>query len=114
MLRLYFDHNVHEIASRVLRERQLDVLTALEDGCHDIPDDRLLERASELGRALVTHDRDFLREAKRRQRLRLPFAGVIYCHQNRLTLAQLVDELELVARGSTDDELRDRVLFVPV
>ena len=114
MLRLYCDHNVNVLVSQLLRERQLDVLTALEDGCHDIPDDRLLERASELGRALVTHDRDFLREAKHRQRQGLPFAGVIYCHQNRLTLAQLVDELALAARGSMDDELKDRVLFLPL
>lgn len=114
MLRFYFDHNVHRVVSRLLRERQLDVLTALEDGGHQLPDDRLLDRATELGRALVSHDRHLVREAAHRQQHGIPFAGVIYCRQGRLTLTELADELELLARGSWDDELRDTLTFLPV
>ncbi len=114
MLRLFLDHNVHALVSQLLRERQVDVLTAFEAECHELADDRLLERATELGRVLFSHDDDLLREGTHRQRRGLPFTGVIYCHQDRLTLAQLVDQLELVARGSADDEMKDRVLFLPV
>ncbi len=113
MLRLYLDHNVPHFVARALRERQVDVLSALEDGRHGVPDDQLLDRAGELGRVLVSHDADLLREADRRQRLAVPFRGVIYSHQRRFAYGQLIDELELLATGSDEDELRDRVVYLP-
>lgn len=114
MTRLYLDHNVHAAVAQLLRARRIDVLTAFEDRRHELADERLLDRASELGRVFVTHDSDLLREAARRSRLGVGFIGVVYCHQNRLALAALVDELELVAGGSDEGELGGRVLFLPL
>ena len=90
------------------------MVTAFEDGRHQLSDPLLLDRAGELGRVFVSHDSDLLREAARRSRARIDFAGVVYCHQERLSLTALVDELELVALGSDEAELRGRVLFLPL
>jgi hypothetical protein len=48
--------------------RSVDVLTAQEDGAAQLDDDRLLQRATELGRIRVSQDGDLLREVTRRLR----------------------------------------------
>ena len=53
---LYFDVHVDHAIAAQLRLRQVDVLTAQEDGGDQLTDDLLLERAGQLARPLVTHD----------------------------------------------------------
>jgi hypothetical protein len=72
-----------------LRLRSIDVLTAQEDGSAELDDDRLLERATELGRVLVSQDEDLLREGVRMLREHIDFSGIIYSHQLRITIGQM-------------------------
>ncbi len=44
------DVHVPQAITEQLRNREVDVLTANEDGTNTLPDDELLEHASELGR----------------------------------------------------------------
>ena len=73
-----------------LRQRGVAVLTAQEDGGRRLPDDKLLDRATALGRVLFTRDADLLREATERQRHGVVFAGIIYGHQLDVTIGQCV------------------------
>jgi predicted nuclease of predicted toxin-antitoxin system len=75
-----------------LRLRGVDVLTAQEDGTGKLEDSKLLDRASTLGRVLVTQDANFLKEAARRQENVLPLAGVVFAprQENALPLAGVV------------------------
>ena len=91
-VRLYFDHNARGAVVAGLRLREVDVLTAYEDGTHEIDDPALLDRASNLGRVLFTHDDDLITEAVRRQKAGQRFAGVIYAHQKRLTIGEMVTQ----------------------
>lgn len=52
-VRLYIDHNVNQAVIHGLRLRGLDVLTAFEDGAHQLPDPDLLDRATALGVVFV-------------------------------------------------------------
>ncbi len=81
MLALYMDHNVPRAISEGLRLRGIDVITAYEDSADDMNDPALLDRATELGRALFTQDDDLLAEATKRQKEGVIFGGVIYSHQ---------------------------------
>ena len=45
MLRLYMDQHVQKAITDTLRLRGVDVLTAFEDGSHELPDPLLLTRA---------------------------------------------------------------------
>lgn len=113
-LRLYFDHNVRRPILEGLRLRGVDVLTAFKDGSHRLEDPELLDRATLLGRVLFSNDDDLLAEATRRQRATLDFAGVIYAHQQDLSVRDCIDQLELVAKACDPEELRGRVLFLPL
>jgi len=65
-LQLYMDHHVPRAITVGLRQRGVDVLTAFEDGAHELLDPDLLDRAGALGRVLFIRDDDLLAEATRR------------------------------------------------
>jgi hypothetical protein len=113
-LRLYFDHNVRRPVWEALRLRGVDVITALGDGTHRLPDPELLDRSTSLGRVLFSQDTDLLVEATTRQRGGIDFAGVIYAHQKGISIGDCIDQLELVAKACEPEELRGRVLFLPL
>ena len=77
-------------------------------------DDRLLQRASELGRILVSQDKDLLGEGTRRLKQDRSFSGIIYAHQLRVTIGQMVEDLELLARVTSREEWRGRIEYLPI
>lgn len=111
---LYMDHHVPRSITSWLRFRGVDVLTAAEDGAALLADPDLLDCASALARVLFSQDRDLLREATRRQIEGVPFAGVIYGHQRRVTVSDCVRDLEPIAKISDFAEMRNRVLYLPL
>jgi hypothetical protein len=110
----YMDHNVPKAIAMGLRLRDVDVVTAWEDGCSALPDDDLLDRANELDRVLFTHDDDLLIEAAHRQEMGVTYAGVIYAPQLQLTIGRIVEDLEMIAKAGFPEELRDGLLFLPI
>ncbi len=113
-VRLYTDVHVPFPIIHGLRARGVDVLTAQEDGTTTLADSELLDRATSLDRVLFTQDQDLLSEAARRQQAGTPFAGVIYAHQQRLTVRQFIAELELVAKVADPADLANRVTYLPL
>ena len=112
-LRLFMDHNVRRPITAGLRLRGVDVVTALEDGSEELEDPEILERAQALGRVLYTEDTDFLGEGAERQRQGLEFLGIIYGHQS-LEVGICIDDLELIAKASEPEDLRNQVLYLPL
>lgn len=111
---LYMDVHVHRAITTGLRLRDVDVLTAQEDGHRTAVDDLLLDRATELKRILFTQDEDLLAEAKQRQMQAISFAGIIYAHQLRITIGRCVNDLELLAKAVEPEELANRVEYLPL
>jgi len=111
---LYLDVHVRRAVTIALRLRAIDVLTSQEDGAAELDDERLLDRATELGRVLVSQDEDLLREGAKRLRERKDFSGIIYAHQLRITVGQMVEDLELIARATSHEEWRGRIEYLPL
>ncbi len=105
---LYADENFPLRTVDELRRLGHDVLTALEDGRanQSIPDEDLLARATEIGRALLTLNRlDF----KRLHRQMPDHAGIIICTED----PDRVGQAERVAASIAEaGELRGRLLRV--
>lgn len=114
MVKLYFDVHVYGPVATELRKHGVDVLTAQEDGSRTLPDDQLLSRAGELGRVLVSFDADLLTEAHHRLETGTFFAGLVYGHQQRLNVGKLVEDLELIAKINTPQEMANTVTFLPL
>ena len=109
--RLYMDEHVPRAITAGLRLRGVDVVTAQEDGRGGASDPALMDRATELGRALFTQDDDLLVEAQRRQADRIAFSGVIYGHQMHPTIGRCVRDLELIAEvpGMGKDDINLKI-----
>ena len=97
-----------------LRLRDVDVLTAQEDGARRLEDEKLLDRATALRRVLITQDDDLLVEASERQRSSGSFAGVIYAHQLNVTIGGCIADLELIAKASAPEEWVGQVVYLPL
>lgn len=91
---LCMDHHVPIAVTSGLRLRDVDVITAYEDGAHQLEDPELLDRACSYERVLFTRDDDFLIEASRRLRENISFCGIVYAHQLRVSIGRCVDDLE--------------------
>ena len=113
-LRLYLNHHVRIEITQGLKRRGVDVVTAFEDGREEADDAILLDRATELGRVLFSQDSDLLVHASHRQQTNQKLSGLIYAHQLALTIGQCIDELELAAKVCEPEELRNRVIFLPL
>src|SRR4051794_30512837 len=113
-LPIYMDVHVPAAIAAGLRRRQIDVLTSQEDGSDRWPDDRLLERATELGRVLFSQDDDVLELVAQWQRQGKRLCGVVYAHQMSAGIGIQVNDLELVLSCCTAPELADRVTYLPM
>ena len=108
------DVHIRRAVTSALRLRSIDVLTAQEDGAAEWDDDRLLQRATELGRVLVSQDEDLLREGARRLREHQDFSGIVYAHQLRVTVGQMVEDLELIAKATSKEEWSSKIEYLPL
>jgi len=108
------DVHIRRAVTIALRLRAVDVLTAQEDGAAELEDERLLDRATELRRVLVSQDEDLLREGATRLTERKDFSGIMYSHQLRITIGQMVEDLELIARATSLAEWRGRIEYLPL
>jgi predicted nuclease of predicted toxin-antitoxin system len=108
------DENVQGPITEGLRRRRVDVLTVQEDGRRRAPDPKVLDRATELGRVLFSQDEDLLVEASSRQAAGVPFSGVIYAHQLRVSVGQCIDELEVAAGVMEPDEMHNQIMYIPL
>lgn len=113
-LAFYMDHHVPRAITLGLRLRGVGVLTAHEDGASELDDAALLDQASELGRVLFTRDDDLLAEAAKRQREGIPFHGIVYAHQLRVSIGRCVQDLETIAKAGEPAELLNGVMFLPL
>lgn len=111
---LYLDVHVPGAITIGLRLREVNVLTAQEDGARRLSDPELLDRVTALGRVLFTRDGDLLREAAERQQRGITFAGVIYAHQLRVTIGECIRDLELIAHIGEPEEFANRVEYLPL
>jgi predicted nuclease of predicted toxin-antitoxin system len=110
---LYLDHQVNAAITDGLRRRGVDVITCAEDGTELADDDQVLNRATQLDRAIFTQDDDFLALARQWRKDGREFAGVIYSHQLKITIGQAVRDLELISKVMEPADMRNRVEFLP-
>lgn len=113
-IKLYMDHHVPRAITVGLRLRGVDVIISLEDGTSEIDDPELLDRTGELGRVLFTQDDDLLAEATKRQRSGIPFVGVVYAHQLKVSIGTCVEDLEIIAKAGEPEDLANRVQYLPL
>jgi hypothetical protein len=110
----YMDVHVPAAITEQLRLRGVQVLAAPEEGTNRLPDDELLQLATDLGRVVVTQDIRFRVMAEEWQRLRRPFAGLIFGRQRPNQVGLYTADLELIAKASGPEEWKNVVARLPL
>jgi len=111
---LYMDAHVHSAVTEQMRRRGIDVLTAQEDGSDHLDDESLLSRSALLGRVLFTFDIRFKARAEGWQQEGRPFGGLVWGYPMRLTIGQIVHDLELIAKATDPSDWHNVVERLPL
>jgi len=111
---LYMDEHIHLAITVGLQFRDVDVLTVQDDGRKGMPDTVILDRAMDIQRVVFTQDEDFLAIANRRQQEEVNFSGVIYAHQQKVTVGDCIRDLEIVAKVNEPEDLVNCVQYLPL
>jgi hypothetical protein len=108
------DHHVHAAITEGLRRRGVGVITAHEDGAAEFEDERLLQRAMQLGRVLFSQDKDLLILTHQCLQAGIEFSGLAYAHQLSVTIGQAVRDLELIAKAFGPEDMLNHIVFIPL
>ncbi len=116
MLRLVADENFHRAIVRGLKRREadLDVVRVQDVGLLMADDPSILAWAASQGRILLTHDLatvpDFAYE-RVRDALSMP---AVFAANTRLPVAQVIEDILLLATDSEPEEWEGVVLYLPL
>ena len=108
------DVHVNIAITQGLRRRGVDIVTAQDDSNTRTADPDLMDRATVLGRVLVSEDADMLIEAKSRQQSGRFFSGLIHIDQLRFRIGVIVSDLEIIAKCSDPIDMINKVEFLPL
>jgi hypothetical protein len=110
---LYLDVHVPIAVAEQLRRRGVDVVTANEDGAGELADDDLLDRSTALSR-LLPFDVRFKAMAEDWQRIGRSFGGLVYAHPLRVSIGQLVQDLEVISKVTEQDDWQNVIEILPL
>ena len=113
-LSFYFDQHVPGPTARGLRRRGFDVLTTQDDDTGLWEDEQLLERATSLGRIMVSEDDDFVIIANRWLREGRSFAGLAKGKQLNQSIGRAIEDLMIVAECYEPEEMINRIVRIPL
>ena len=106
-IRFHLDENMPHAVAEGLRRRDVDVTTSADRELLGATDQEQLLFARGEGRVLVTRDADLLRlDAQGAEH-----AGIVYWTERR-SIGQLISALDMLGLESTQEEMRDRVVFL--
>ena len=89
------------------------MLPAQDDGAGELTDEELLQRATELGRTIFTHDIHFKAMAEDWQRQGKSFSGFLFGNQLGVTVGIYVKDLELIAKATDPAEWVNVIQHLP-
>jgi predicted nuclease of predicted toxin-antitoxin system len=107
-IRFHLDESVTTVLARLLRQRGIDVTLPADAALIGASDEQHLYFARQNDRVLVTHDVDFLRLDQGGAE----HAGIVYCHQSKYAVSELLQTLLLVHSAYTSKEMPGRVEYV--
>ncbi len=111
-IRLYLDEDtISRALVKALRAKSVDVLTSKEAGLIEIPDERHLEYAAELGRAVLTFNvQDFARLHYADMSTGRHHAGIIVSEQ--LQVGVIIRRLLTLLGALSAADMRDRLEYL--
>lgn len=110
-LRLYADECVDARIVAGLRRRGVDIMTAADEGLLGANDETHLDRASAVGRVVVSNDQDFLRLAHQLAEGGAGHPGLLFILP-RTPIGDAVRSIALVSQAKTPEDLQNWIEWI--
>jgi hypothetical protein len=108
------DFNGHILRALRRQHPQLDIVRVQDVGLRQADDAAVLEWAARNNRAVLSHDgRTMPSHALSRVASHLAMTGLVIV-RSHISVGRAVEEIVLVATCSTDGELHNRVIYIPL
>ena len=107
-IRFHLDENCHHGVAEGLRRHGINVTTAPEVNLLSASDEEQLRFAVSQERAVLTHDKDFLRLAGRGTE----HFGILYCRQQIRSVGDIIRGLLLIWEVYESDELKNKIEYL--
>ena len=107
-IRFHLDENCSPAIADGLRRRGIDVTTTPEVGLVSAIDEDQAAYCLSEGRVIFTQDTDFLRI----NASGTPHAGIVYCHQQKLGIGDIIRGLTRVWEQMEPVEMRDWLVYL--
>ena len=111
-IKIYADENVNGAIVNGLRRRGIEVLSTHEAGNIGITDEDQLEYAVAQQACLFTHDDDLLTIADHWQKIGKEHSGIIFVHQERLTIGEIIRRVKLIVDILSPEEMKNHIEFL--
>lgn len=90
-----------------MKRRGVEVFSARDMGKLGLTDEEQIEVATKKQAVIFTHDEDFLRIAIHKQH-----PGIIYVHQQKLSIGECIRRPKAIAETKSLEEMRNRIIFL--
>lgn len=90
-----------------LRRRGVNVSSAKDLGKLGLTDEQQIKVANTRRAVIFTHDVDFIRMATERHH-----PGIIYVHQQKLSVGECINRLKAIAETKSPAEMRNQIVFL--
>jgi hypothetical protein len=107
-IRFHLDENCSQALAGGLRRRGIDVTTTSDAGLIGASDELHVAYATREGRAVFTHDKDFVRL----HAAGTPHRGIVYCQEDKIGIGALIDGLVLLWEIYEPEEMVGRVEYL--
>lgn len=111
-LHIYADESVSLAIVTGLQRRGVDVTCARDSGNLGLKDPHQLEYAINNQRVLFTHDTDFIRLVHEQKKQNKAHWGVIYVHQDKLSIGECIRRLKELADVFEPEDFQNHIEFL--
>jgi predicted nuclease of predicted toxin-antitoxin system len=109
---IYTDESVPVAVAAGLNRRGVTAISARDAGNLGLSDEEQLIYAITNGLVLFTHDTDFFQLAYRHSQSPQPHCGVIYAHQDKLSIGECIRRLKEIADLYEPSDFRNHIEFL--
>lgn len=111
-LDIYTDESVPVAVAAGLKRRGVTAISAREAGNLGLSDEAQLTYATANRLLLFTHDTDFLQLAHMRRASAQEHWGIVYVHQDKLSIGECIRRLKEIADLFDQDEFKNHIEFL--
>ena len=106
-IRIYADESINVAIVERLKRRGVKAFSAKDLAKLGLTDEEQLETAIQQKAVILTNDSDFVRISARKKH-----TGIIYVHQDKLTIGECIQRLKIITETRTAEQMKNQLIFV--